>query len=85
MVVPYHQQVRMFLKTSQNKVPNYLFRIVNCYTIEGFCNSNGKMIHSMFIFKFIEVANHFLTLLANSTHIFSELVCTLQNTFFPLS
>ena len=26
-----------------------LFRIANCYTIEGFCYSNGKMIRSMFV------------------------------------
>ena len=58
--------------------PKYLeipkIHIANCYTIEGFCYSNGKMIHNMchrllsqYVYiMFIVVANHFLTRLANS-------------------
>ena len=47
----------------RNQILKNMYRIANCYTIEGFCYSNGKMIRSIYVYiKFLGVgiANSFV-------------------------
>ena len=53
------------------KAQNNLFRVANCYTIKWVFLLRWENDSQYVYFRFIGVANHFLTLLANSdNHIF---------------
>ena len=62
----------------KNSMQNNLFHIANCYTIiilNGFATETAKWFACLY-FKFIGVANHFLTWLAkNVNHNFRIIVC----------